>query len=176
MSASTADASTWMSHGGPGYRFALATQIVRRVIGRLSNYRSAPQIALGASTAEQISRDSDRWRAFTEAMAAAAEMSAQLVLEEDAEPASPEIWNDAVDLLVPLAPFAPTPLILPLRKGGISFEWHTAGIDLELRFRPGAGLYSLVHDARGKLPASQGRDRARDRGLSALRSLIARTR
>lgn len=170
--------ATWSAFGPDG---------TRRAQGMLDGWRTLlraarnfvvpqPQIALGASTAEEVAGDSARAKSFLLACEAAADLADQMAEEGEGDPADWDTWISALRFLAPNARYLPTPLIMPLQRGGLGFEWHTHGINLELRFRPGSPLYTLVEDARRELPASRGRENGEFRANEALRALIGRTR
>src|SRR6516225_6752499 len=43
----------------------------------------------------------------------------------------------------------PPPLVLPLQNGGIGAEWHTSGMNIELRVRKPYGIYAVLEERPG---------------------------
>ena len=70
---------------------------------------------------------------------------------EEGDPIDDQTLQYAVQSLGPLIAFfeIPTPLILPLQNGGIGAEWHTSGMNIELRFRKPYDVYVLLEDVQG---------------------------
>jgi hypothetical protein len=96
---------------------------------------------------------------FIEALSEALELNATMVEAEEGDRIDDQTLQYAVQSLVPLIASheLPAPLILPLQNGGIGAEWHTSGMNIELRFRKPYDVYALLEDARGNTPF-HGRD------------------
>ncbi len=65
-----------------------------------------------------------------------------------ARPLSPKaVWR-SVGLLTTLVPAnAPEPTIVPTRDGGVQFEWHRRGIDIEVTIPPVGEVSYMVADS-----------------------------
>ena len=46
----------------------------------------------------------------------------------------------------------PRPTIVPTIQGGVQLEWHTDGIDLEVKIGPGAKVHIFFEDKSGDIP------------------------
>jgi hypothetical protein len=112
---------------------------------------------------------------FFEALGDALELNATMVDAEEGDPIDDQTLQYAVQSLGPLIASLelPVPLILPLQNGGISAEWHTSGMNIELRFRKPYDVYALLEDARGDTPF-HGRDPDLVHTRPALRDLGTR--
>lgn len=64
-----------------------------------------------------------------------------------ARPLSPRaVWR-SVGLLTSIVPStAPEPTVVPTRDGGVQFEWHRRGIDVEVRIPPVGEVTYIVAD------------------------------
>jgi hypothetical protein len=131
---------------------------------------SLGQLALTLSIQDSAQRI-DR---FFEALSDALELNATMADAEEGDPFDVQTWQYAVQSLEPLIASLelPIPLILPLQNGGISAEWHAAGMNVELRFRKPYDVYAVL-EGRGD-PTFHGRDPDLGRARDALRNLSRR--
>jgi hypothetical protein len=132
--------------------------------------QSPGQLALILSITDSAQRI-DR---FFEALGDALELNATMADAEEGDPFDVQTWQYAVQSLEPLIASLelPTPLILPLQNGGISLEWHAAGMNVELRFRKPYDVYAVL-EGRG-YPTFHGRDPDLGRTRDTLRNLSRR--
>jgi hypothetical protein len=119
----------------------------------------------------------NRIEKFVEAVNEALELSNTMVASEESDPLDYQTFVYAIQSLVPLiaALKVPSPLILPLQSGGIVAEWHTGGMNIELRFRKPYDIYAVLEDARGVIEAFHGRDPDLVRAHPALGELSTRS-
>jgi hypothetical protein len=119
----------------------------------------------------------DRIEKFTEALTDAFELSDTLVASDEGDPLDHQTLLYAIQSLVPLllSLKLPPPLILPLQSGGIGAEWHTSGMNIELRFRKPYDIYVVLEDARGAIEPFHSRDPDLVRARSALSELGTRS-
>ena len=113
---------------------------------------------------------------FYAALAEARELSRTMVAEDEANPMDNQTVDYAVQSLLPIIKRykLPPPLILPLQNAGIGVEWHTAGMNIELRFRKPYQVYAVLEDARGAIQEYHGRDPDLVQASPALACLNAR--
>jgi hypothetical protein len=113
---------------------------------------------------------------FFDALRDALELYRVMITEDEISPLDDQTLRYAFQSLLPLfVSFKlPPPLILPLQNGGIGAEWHTFGMNIELRFRKPYDVYAVIEDARGTLPEYHGRDRDLLQARSALSELSIR--
>jgi hypothetical protein len=118
-----------------------------------------------------------RLEAFVSALKDAIELADNMVAEDEGGPLDAQTFAYAVQALAPLIATTDVPpaLILPLQNGGISAEWHTAGLNIELRFRKPYEVYAVLEDARGAIVAHHGRDPHLVQTRAALRELGKRS-
>jgi hypothetical protein len=119
----------------------------------------------------------DRIEKFSEALTEAIELSATMVAAEEGDPLDYQTVAYALQILLPLIMSLnfPTPLILPLQSGGIGAEWHTSGMNIELRFRKPYDIYAVLEDARGVVLSFHSRDPNLVYARAALRELSNRS-
>jgi hypothetical protein len=114
--------------------------------------------------------------AFLEALA-----EARCMLEdEEMEAPDPDTWTAAhlaltAFLAGPFAEALDVPLISPMRRGGLSAEWHERGMNIELRFRGPRDVYAVIEDARGAIEDFRGRDPDLARAADAIAELAVRS-
>lgn len=103
-------------------------------------------------------------------------------MAEDGEMEAPDAdtWNAAnlaltAFLAGPLAEALDMPLISPMRRGGLSAEWHERGMNIELRFRGPHDVYAVIEDARGEIADFRGRDPHLMRAAGAIAELAVRS-
>jgi len=113
---------------------------------------------------------------FIQALVDAHELSAAMTAEEEIAPIDVHTLRFAIQSLAPLitALKLPPPLMLPLQNGGIGAEWHTSGLNIELRFRKPYEVYAVLEDARNVISAYHGRDPYLVRARPVLSALSAR--
>lgn len=114
---------------------------------------------------------------FIEALSDALELNATMVDAEEGDPMDYQTLQYAFQSLGPLiaALELPVPLVLPLQNGGIGAEWHTVGMNIELRFRQPYDIYVVLEDARGVIEPFHGRDPDLVHAPSALYELSTRS-
>jgi len=114
---------------------------------------------------------------FVEAVSEALELSNTMVASEEGDPLDYQTFSYAIQSLVPLIASLqlPPPLMLPLQSGGIGAEWHTGGMNIELRFRKPYDIYAVFEDARGAIEPFHNRDPELVRARAALRELSTRS-
>ncbi len=83
---------------------------------------------------------------FHAALDEARELSRTMVAEDEARPMDKQTVDYAVQSLLPIIKRykLPPPLILPLQNAGIGVEWHTADMNIELRFRKPYHVYAVL--------------------------------
>ncbi len=114
---------------------------------------------------------------FREALRDALELSDTMIADEAGDPIDNQTMIYAIQSLEPLfmSLNLPPPLVLPLQNGGIGTEWHTSGMNIELRFRKPYDVYAVLEDAQGAVPPYHGRDPHLVQSRSALCELSARS-
>ena len=87
-------------------------------------------------------------------------ISQELVESGEASPIDRQTLEFAIKNIEPMAisMWLPPPLALPLQRGGIGFEWHSHGLNVELRFRGPFDVYAVVEDADGEVESFRGSD------------------
>jgi hypothetical protein len=115
-------------------------------------------------------------REFYAALDEARELSRTMVAEDEASPMDKQTVDYAVQSLLPIIKRykLPPPLMLPLQNAGIGVEWHTADMNIELRFRKPYHVYAVLEDARGAIQEYHGRDPDLVRASLALACLNTR--
>ena len=95
-----------------------------------------------------------------EAVSDAIQLNGTMVAAEEGDPLDSQTLLYAIQSLAPLVMSLrlPPPLILPLESGGIGAEWHTSGMNIELRFRKPYDVYAVLEDVRGATTPFYGRD------------------
>lgn len=117
-----------------------------------------------------------RMERFFRALKDAIELADTMAAEGEGGPLDTQTVAYAVQALAPLiATTEVAPLILPLQNGGVSAEWHTAGLNIELRFRKPYEVYAVLEDARRAISAHHGRDPHLVQTRVALRELCNRS-
>jgi hypothetical protein len=113
-----------------------------------------------AVTAFVVDPAHDRMKKFFEAVDDALQLNATMIAAEEGDPVDIQTLLYAIQNLVPLVISLklPAPLILPLQGGGIGAEWHTSGMNIELRFRKPYDVYAVLEDVRGTIAAFHSRD------------------
>ena len=119
----------------------------------------------------------DRIERFAEALTDALVLSDTMVASEEGDPVNQQTLLYAIQSLVPLVMSLKLlpPLILPLQDGGIGAEWHTSGMNIELRFRKPYDIYAVLEDARGAIELFHSRDPDLVHTRSALCELSTRS-
>jgi hypothetical protein len=135
---------------------------------------SVPGVTLGPRTPSVVNAEIQREREFTAAFVAGLQLAAEATAADEADAPDADIWTYASDALSPFARLLPPPLVDPLQLGGVSFEWHEFGLNIELRFRGRADVYVVIEDARGELAEFHGRDVELHRAREALAVLAMR--
>ena len=112
-----------------------------------------------AVTASVVDPARDSVEKLFEAVRDAILLNGEMLAAEEGDPLDSQTLQYALQSLAPLiiSLRLPPPLILPLQGGGIGAEWHTSGMNIELRFRKPYDVYALLEDARGTTPY-HGRD------------------
>ena len=130
-----------------------------------------PGASLGQTTPLRWSEIANFYQAFNLGLDCANEM----VADDAMDPPDAQVWEQALDAVVGFAGYVPLPLVTPLQLGGVSVEWHTHDIDLEIRFRAGAPPFVLTDDVRDEYPTFQGRDPNLTHVRKTLTNLAARS-
>ena len=114
---------------------------------------------------------------FIEAVEEAVELSEAMVAAEENDPIDQQTFVYAMQSLLPaiISLQLPPPLVLPLQSGGIGVEWHTGGMNIELRFRKAYDIFAVLEDAQGRIEAFHGRDPNLDHSRLALNELSSRS-
>jgi hypothetical protein len=136
--------------------------------------QSLSQQPLTALVAEPLR---DRIERFAEALTDALQLSDTMVASDESDPVDHQTLLYAIQSLAPLVlslKISP-PLILPLQNGGIGAEWHTSGMNIELRFRKPYDIYAVLEDARGAIEPFHSRDPDLVHARSALCELSTRS-
>jgi hypothetical protein len=117
-----------------------------------------------------------RIEGFVQALTEAIELCNTMIADGEGDPIDAQTLLYAIQSLVPLiiSLEMPPPLVLPLQNGGIGAEWHTYGMNIELRVRQPYDIYAVLEDARGVFASYHGRDPYLVRARSALHELSAR--
>jgi len=136
-------------------------------------FAAMEQISAALSEAEALRTAIHEFHA---ALDEARELSRTMVAEDEARPMEKQTVDYAVQSLLPIIKRykLPLPLILPLQNAGMGVEWHTADMNIELRFRKPYHVYAVLEDARGAIQEYHGRDPDLMRASSALACLNAR--
>lgn len=113
-------------------------------------------VALGATTPKEI-RDRQELRqkfetGFQRALDDALEEAEELIEEGELAELDNGTWNAAINWLLQLPVIVPPPQVFALQFGGVSFEWHCYGMNIEIRFRVEPRIYLLVEDICGEVP------------------------
>jgi hypothetical protein len=119
----------------------------------------------------------DRLERFIDALNDALQLSHTSAASDEGDPIDHQTLTYAVQSLAPLMvslELSP-PLILPLQNGGIGAEWHTSGMNIELRFRKPYDVYAVLEDARGIISPFHSRDPELVNASSALSELGKRS-
>jgi hypothetical protein len=97
---------------------------------------------------------------FSRAVSDAIALSVEMIAEEEIAPIDVHTLKFAIQSLAPLIATLelPAPLMLPLQNGGIGAEWHTSGLNIELRFRRPYEVYAVLEDAENVIKEYHGRD------------------
>jgi hypothetical protein len=113
---------------------------------------------------------------FGQALTDALEVCDTMVADEEGDPVDDQTFLYGIQSLAPLIISfqLPPPLVLPLQNGGIGAEWHSSGMNIELRVRKPYDIYAVVEDARGVIPQYFGRDPDLVHARSALCELSTR--
>jgi len=135
--------------------------------------QSLNQQPLTAFVPEPVHRIEKLRDALTDAL----ELSDTMVAAEEGDPVDHQTLLYAIQSLVPLVVSLKVspPLILPLQNGGIGAEWHTSGMNIELRFRKPYDIYAVLEDARGAIEPFHSRDPDLVHTRSALCELSTRS-
>jgi hypothetical protein len=138
---------------------------------------AAPERGPRLTTASAAAADDAATRDFHTAVTEAIELSEAMVAEDDADPIDQTILGDTVRSLLPLISSLglPSPVVLPLRNGGIGAEWHERDMNIELRFRRIFDVYAVIEDARGIVPDFHGRDPSLQHARAALQEFARRS-
>jgi len=131
------------------------------------------QISAALSEAEAMRTAAQE---FYSALDEARQLSRTMVAEDEAIPMDKQTVDYAVQSLLPIIKRykLPPPLMLPLQNAGIGVEWHTAGMNIELRFRKPYQVYAVLEDAHGAIRDYHGPDPDLVRASSALACLNPR--
>ena len=143
-------------------------------IGRWWRIPMSPGAALGVngpSDAAKLARFSND---FLSALREGLQLSREMVAADETEPPNVKVWDRAIESIASFIGRVPAPLVIPLQQGGLSIEWHSEGLNIELRFRESLDPYVLIDDARGEECQWRGRDQALRFAKKALCRLASR--
>lgn len=102
------------------------------------------------------------------------ELARAMAAADEADPVNVNVWCAAEKAFSDLAEHLPAPLVHPLQLGGVSVEWHAAGLNIEVRFRGTDDIFVIVEDARSDASKFYGSDPTLKHAGSALRELARR--
>jgi hypothetical protein len=126
------------------------TTIVIAVTGRGVSRRVQLESVRGDILEILLNRDAPTWLMPT------LERCAELLQLSDnwnsygARSIDPGAVAAAIDLLLRVMnPSTPSPLVVPTNRGSVNLEWHTGGMDVEVKDIESGRLYLYVEDQRG---------------------------
>jgi hypothetical protein len=131
-------------------------------------YGASGTLGLDTPTGFQRTRD------FFDAFEAGRALAIELAVAGEADPPDMKIWLEALKVLSAYAPFVNEPMVSPLQLGGVSFEWHVHGLNIELRFRGVNDVFVVIEDAKDTLAEFLGRDPGLGKARAALMALANR--
>jgi hypothetical protein len=122
----------------------------------------------------------DRLSALATAIIEALTEGRCMAEDGELEPPDADTWNAACRALTaflagPFAEALDVPLISPMRRGGLSAEWHERDMNIELRFRGPRDVYAVIEDARGAIGDFRGSDPHLERAAEAIAELASRS-
>jgi hypothetical protein len=103
------------------------------------------------------------------------ECAAELATEDLADQPNEALWDEAISAIEDFAGRVPAPLVTPLQLGGLSVEWHSHDLDLELRFRVGHPPFTLIDDIRGECAEFRDHDPGLVNAIAAMNLLARRS-
>lgn len=132
--------------------------------------------ALGATTPGEVIAGVRRLNELFDAFDSALDMALECAIADEMDPPKRDTWIFAWCILVihTAAVPVPLPLLSPLQLGGLSAEWHTRGMNIELRFRGFNDVFVVIEDARNEVSEYHGRDPALSIAAAALNRLAER--
>jgi hypothetical protein len=67
----------------------------------------------------------------------------------EARPVDPRCAMAAIQLIMSVfGPAVPTPAVVPTSRGGVQFEWHREGVDLEIEIESPGRFHVVFEDVR----------------------------
>jgi len=134
----------------------------------------APGTALGLMPPSAMREFEKKKRDFFDAIKVGANLAIEMAIADEMDAPNFDLWKSASIRLIPFVGQVSAPLVHPLQLGGVSFEWHDAGLNIEIRFRGPQDIFVVIEDARGELPEFMGKDPWLSQAAPALFSLMAR--
>jgi hypothetical protein len=113
-------------------------------------------------------------RDFFDAIKAGASLAIEMAMADEMDAPDFDIWKSASIRLIPYVGQVSPPLVHPLQLGGVSFEWHDAGLNIEIRFRGPQDIFVVIEDARGEVAEFMGKDPWLTEAMPALFALMSR--
>ncbi len=151
-----------------GGLMALNPELLQQPSERYVAYRTSP-------TALTIEPNASKLSELRQAFKEVFELLKAMIADNEIAPPNEQTWTYAAHELASMATLSiPVPLILPLQNGGIGFEWHKGGLNIELRFRKPYQVYVVLEDAYGVIPTLQDYDTNLESARKALRELASR--
>jgi hypothetical protein len=130
------------------------------ITGDLHNPAATQSLSEQSLTASVRDLVRKRLEGFVQALTEALQLCDTMVADEEGDPVDDQTLLYAIQSLAPLilSLELPPPLMLPLQNGGIGAEWHTSGMNIELRVRKPYDIYAVLEDAQGVISEYYGRD------------------
>jgi hypothetical protein len=134
----------------------------------------APGAALGLMPPSAIKEREKKKRDYLDAIVAGAKLAVDMFAADEMDAPDFDLWKSAAIKMIPYVGTISAPLVHPLQLGGVSFEWHDAGLNIELRFRSELDIFVVIEDARSEIPEFLGKDPFLTNAVAALDALIRR--
>lgn len=137
-------------------------------------FQPPPGAALGLATPSGIKARARKIKDFFEALQAGILLAISLVADDEIDVPDLNLWKSTISKMLSYAGQISAPLVHPLQLGGVSFEWHDAGMNIEIRFRGEQDIFVVIEDARQEIPEFYGKDPSLHKAGQALGTLIRR--